>query len=62
MVTDNDVLIILIFISALGAIAIPFGNPKFICEAIIVELPFITLSILVWRGHTENFMLILPWH
>jgi hypothetical protein len=30
-----------------------FGNPKFIGEAIIVELSFITLSALVWRGYTK---------
>jgi hypothetical protein len=53
MVINNHVLIILILISALGVVAIPFGNPKFIGEAIIVELSFITLSILVWRGHTK---------
>jgi hypothetical protein len=40
-------------ISALGVVAIPFGNPKFIGEAIIVELLFITLSVLVWRGYTK---------
>jgi hypothetical protein len=43
----------LILISALGVIAIPFGNPKFIGEAIIVELSFVTLSVLVWRGYTK---------
>jgi hypothetical protein len=52
MVKNNHVLITLILISALGVVAIPFGNPKFINEAIIVELSFITLSVLVWRGHT----------
>jgi len=40
-------------ISALGIIAIPFGNPKFIPKAIIIELSFITLSILIWRGYTK---------
>ena len=53
MVKNNRVLITLILISALGAVAIPFGNPKFIGEAIIVELSFIVLSILVWRGYTK---------
>ena len=47
------VLITLILISVLGVIAIPFGNPKFIPEAIIIELSFITLSILIWRGYTK---------
>jgi hypothetical protein len=53
MVINNHVLITLILISALGVVAIPFGNPKFIDEAIIVELSFITLSVLVWRGYTK---------
>ena len=53
MVKNNHVLITLILISALGVIAIPFGNPKFIGEAIVIELSFITLSVLVWRGHTK---------
>ena len=53
MVKNNSVLITLILISALGVVAIPFGNPKFIGEAIIVELAFITLSVLVWRGQTK---------
>jgi hypothetical protein len=53
MMVNGHVLITLILISALGAVAIPFGNPKFIGEAIIVELSFITLSVLVWRGYTK---------
>ena len=40
-------------ISALGIIAIPFGNPKFIGEAIAIELSFITLSVLIWRGYRK---------
>ena len=48
MVKNNRVLITLILISALGVVAIPFGNPKFIGEAIIVELSFIILSVLIW--------------
>ncbi|MGA9151014.1 MAG: hypothetical protein WBZ36_10570 [Candidatus Nitrosopolaris sp.] len=53
MLVSRHVLITLILISALGVIAIPFGNPKFIPEAIIVELSFITLSILIWRGYAK---------
>lgn len=51
MLVSRNVLIILILISALGVIAVPFGNPKFIPEAIIIELSFIILSILIWRGY-----------
>ena len=53
MAVNSHVLITLILVSALGAVAIPFGNPKFIGEAIIVELSFIALSVLVWRGYTK---------
>src|ERR671930_806822 len=53
MVMNRYILITLILISALGVVAIPFGNPKFIGEAIIIELSFIALSILVWRGYTK---------
>jgi hypothetical protein len=53
MATSTHVLITLIVISTLGVVAIPFGNPKFIGEAIIVELLFVTLSVLIWRGYTK---------
>ncbi len=53
MVVARHVLITLILISALGVIAIPFGSPKFIGEAIVVELMFITLSVLIWKGYTK---------
>jgi hypothetical protein len=55
MTANSHVLITLILISALGVVAIPFGNPKFIGESIIVELSFIMLSVLVWRGYTKVF-------
>src|SRR4249919_3116438 len=53
MLVTRHVLLTLILIDALGVIAIPFGSPKFIGEAIIIELSFITLSLLVWRGYTK---------
>ncbi|HET7149070.1 MAG TPA: hypothetical protein VFI73_11280 [Candidatus Nitrosopolaris sp.] len=53
MVVDRHVLITLISISALGVIAIPFGSPKFIVEAILIELSFITISVLIWKGYTK---------
>jgi len=53
MVVKRHVLLTLILISALGVIAIPFGSPKFIGEAIAIEFSFITLSVLVWRGYTK---------
>jgi hypothetical protein len=53
MVISNNVLITLFLISAIGVVAIPFGNPKFIGGAIIVELSFLALSVLVWQGYTK---------
>jgi len=38
MLIGRHVLITLILISGLGVIAIPFGDPKFIPEAINIEL------------------------
>jgi hypothetical protein len=46
-------LIILASIVAIGLVAIPFGNPKFIDRAIILELSFVTLSVLVWKGYSK---------
>jgi hypothetical protein len=53
MMVNSHVLITLILLSALGAVVIPFGNPKSIAEAIVVELSFIKLSVLIWRGYTK---------
>jgi hypothetical protein len=50
---NSYVLTTLILISVLGVVAIPFGNPKFISEAIVIELSFIILFVLVWRGYTK---------
>jgi hypothetical protein len=46
-------IIILVSIVAVGLIAIPIGNPKFIDRAIILELSFVTVSILVWKGYSK---------
>ena len=43
----------LIAITVVGMIAIPFGNPKFLDRAIVLELCFISLSFLVWKGYTK---------
>lgn len=53
-------LIILVFITVLGLIAIPFGNPKFIDRAIILELSFATLSILIWKGYNKVLYACIP--
>jgi hypothetical protein len=53
-------LIILISITVLGLIAIPFGNPKFIDRAIILELSFATLSVLIWKGYNKVLYACIP--
>jgi hypothetical protein len=53
-------LIILVFITILGLIVIPFGNPKFIDRAIILELSFATLSILIWKGYNKALYACIP--
>jgi uncharacterized membrane protein YhfC len=40
-------MVILVSITALGLIAIPFGNPKFIDRGFVLELSFTTLSALI---------------
>jgi hypothetical protein len=54
------ILIILVSITALGIIAIPFGNPKFIDRAIILELAFATLSALIWKGYGRALYACIP--
>ena len=54
------ILIILVSITALGIIAIPFGNPKFIDRAIILELSFATLSALLWKGYGKALYACIP--
>ncbi len=50
----NQVLIILFSIILIGLIGIPFGNPNFIINAIILEFSFIILSILIAKGFGNN--------
>ena len=53
-------LITLVSITVLGLIAIPFGNPKFIDRAIILEISFATLSILIWKGYSKALYACIP--
>jgi hypothetical protein len=53
-------LITLVSISVVGLIAIPFGNPKFLDRAIVLELCFASLSYLVWRGYTKPLYACIP--
>ena len=53
-------LIVLVSIAVIGLIAIPFGNPKFIDRAIVLELTFITLSVLLWRRYYKALYACIP--
>ena len=53
-------LIVLVSIAAIGLIAIPFGNPKFIDRAIVLELSFVALSALIWRGFSKALYACIP--
>jgi hypothetical protein len=53
-------LIILVSIIATGLIAIPFGNPNFIDRAIILELSFVTLLVLIWKAYNKALYACIP--
>jgi hypothetical protein len=57
---NRATVIILVSITALGIIALPFGNPKFIDRAIILELSFATLSALLWKGYGKALYACIP--
>jgi hypothetical protein len=47
------VLIVLIFIIIIGIIGIPFGDPRFISYAVLLELSYISLAILIAKGYRK---------
>jgi hypothetical protein len=47
------VLIALTSIISVGLVGIPFGDPRFIPIAVLFELVFIGLAILVFKGYTR---------
>lgn len=51
---------VLAAISVAGAIAIPFGNPMFLDRAIILELSFIILTVLVFLGMKKPLYACIP--
>jgi hypothetical protein len=57
---NRATVIILVSITSLGIIALPFGNPKFIDRAIILELSFATLSALIWKGYSKALYACIP--
>jgi hypothetical protein len=54
------VVIVLMAISALGAIAIPFGDPQFLDRAIALELSFIILAVLAYKGYRKALYACIP--
>jgi nitrate reductase gamma subunit len=56
----TPVVIILAAISITGAIAIPFGDPQFLDRAIALELLFITLWILTYKGFRKALYACIP--
>ena len=53
-------LIVLVSIVAVGLIAIPFGNPKFIDRAIVLEMSFFVLFALMWKGYSKALYVCIP--
>ena len=53
-------LIVLVSIVAVGLIAIPFGNPKFIDRAIVLEMSFFVLFALIWKGYSKALYVCIP--
>lgn len=54
------VTVVLAAISVVGVIAIPFGDPKFVDRAIALELSFIALTILTYRGFRKVLYACIP--
>ena len=56
----GPVVAVLAAISVVGAIAIPFGDPQFIDRAIALELSFIALTVLVYKGFRKALYACIP--
>ena len=48
--SHNAIVMVLVGISVVGAIAIPFGDPQFLDRAMALELSFITLAVVILFG------------
>jgi hypothetical protein len=51
---------ILAAISIVGALAIPFGDPQFLDRAVILELSFIVLTVLTFKGFRKALYACIP--
>ena len=56
----RPVVIVLAAISVVGAIAIPFGDPQFLDRAIALELAFIALTVLIYKGFRKALYACIP--
>jgi hypothetical protein len=56
----SPVAIVLAAISVVGAIAIPFGDPQFLDRAIALELAFIALTALIYKGFRKALYACIP--
>ena len=56
MIGKNRVAITLAAISAIGALGIPLGDPKFIIQALILEGCFIVLAILTAKNYPHVYI------
>ena len=56
----TPVVIVLVAVSVVGAIAIPFGDPQFLDRAIALELSFITLAVLIYKGFSIALYACIP--
>ena len=48
------VLIVLVSIIIIGMIGIPFGDPRFIVYAILLEISYISLAVLIAKGYKKT--------
>ena len=56
----RPVVAVLAAISVVGAIAIPFGDPQFLDRAIALELSFIALTVLIYKGFRKALYACIP--
>lgn len=56
MMLFTPVVIVLVTISIVCATAIPFGAPQFLYRAIALELSFITLAVLTYKGFRKGLL------
>lgn len=56
----SSVAAVLAAISVVGAMAIPFGDPQFIDRAIALELSFIALTVLAFKGFRKALYACIP--